>query len=221
MTVLDIFTNISLSNFIICILCSVFLGLIIACLHLYKNKCSKGFAITLALLPVIVQIVIMLVNGSVGTGIAIMGAFSLVRFRSVPGNAKDIASVFIAMTTGLATGTGYWLIAIIFVFVVEIMNFILTTLPFGEISNTARILKVTIPENLNYSDIFNDLFEEYTTKNQLVQIKTTNMGALFNLTYEIKLKNEASEKEFIDELRCRNGNLEISCNKPFINNTEL
>lgn len=208
-------------SFVLCTICSIILGIIIANVHGYKNHCSKGFATTLALLPAMVQVVIMLVNGNLGTGVAIMGAFGLVRFRSVPGNAKDIASVFLAMATGLATGTGYLAIAVLFVIIIEILSITLTKSSFGENNKGERCLKITIPESLDYSDIFTDLFEKYTTKNQLIQVRTTNMGALYNLNYQIELKADASEKEFIDELRCRNGNLEISCSRILTNKDEL
>lgn len=208
-------------SFVLCTICSIILGIIIANVHGYKNHCSKGFATTLALLPAMVQVVIMLVNGNLGTGVAIMGAFGLVRFRSVPGSAKDIASVFLAMATGLATGTGYLAIAVLFVIIIEILSITLTKSSFGENNKGERYLKITIPESLDYSDIFTDLFEKYTTKNQLIQVRTTNMGALYNLNYQIELKADASEKEFIDELRCRNGNLEISCSRILTNKDEL
>ncbi|MDO4300560.1 MAG: DUF4956 domain-containing protein [Clostridia bacterium] len=211
----------NITSFLLCTLCSIILGIIIASVHGYKNHCSKGFATTLALLPAMVQVVIMLVNGNLGTGVAIMGAFGLVRFRSVPGSAKDIASVFLAMASGLATGTGYLAIAVLFVIIIEVFSITLTKSSFGENNSGERCLKITIPESLDYSDIFTDLFQKYTTKNQLLQVRTTNMGALYNLNYQIELKAGASEKEFIDELRCRNGNLEISCGRILANKDEL
>lgn len=211
----------NITSFLLCTLCSIILGIIIASVHGYKNHCSKGFATTLALLPAMVQVVIMLVNGNLGTGVAIMGAFGLVRFRSVPGSAKDIASVFLAMASGLATGTGYLAIAVLFVIIIESFSITLTKSSFGENNSGERFLKITIPESLDYADIFTDLFQKYTTKNQLLQVRTTNMGALYNLNYQIELKAGTSEKEFIDELRCRNGNLEISCGRILANKDEL
>lgn len=204
-------TDFSIVNFMICTICSLFMGVAISLLHRFRNRCSRGFACTLALLPVMVQVVIMLVNGNMGTGIAIMGAFSLVRFRSVPGNARDIASVFLAMTAGLAAGTGYIAISLLFVAVTGIFMLALAITDFGGESSRTRHLKITIPESLDYTDVFEDIMNEYTSRNRLLSVKTTNMGALFSLSYEIELKKGSNEKDFIDKLRCRNGNLEISC----------
>lgn len=202
--------GVSTSEFILYTLISLTLGAVIALVFRYKNKVSKGFFITLAMLPAIVQVVIMLVNGNIGTGVAVMGAFSLVRFRSVPGSARDICSIFLAMAVGLAMGTGYALIAVIFTAILCAANIIYSSIPIGEKSGEKQLV-ITIPESLDYSDIFSDLFEKYTSGCELVNVKTTNMGSLFKLTYKITLKKGASEKALIDELRCRNGNLEISC----------
>lgn len=206
--------GVSTSEFILYTLISLALGAVIALVFRYKNKVSKGFFITLAMLPAIVQVVIMLVNGNIGTGVAVMGAFSLVRFRSVPGSARDICSIFLAMAVGLAMGTGYALIAVIFTAILCAANIIYSSIPIGEKSGEKQLI-ITIPESLDYSDIFSDLFEKYTSGCELVNVKTTNMGSLFKLTYKITLKKGASEKALIDELRCRNGNLEISCGQAF------
>lgn len=211
----------SIEVFLICILCSIVLGAVIAWVHSRYSYSSKGFVITIALLPVIVQMVIMLVNGNLGTGVAVMGAFSLVRFRSVPGSAKEISSIFMAMAIGLATGTGYIAAAIIFVLIVGGVNVLYNVTGFGEPKQKEKELKITIPEGLDYSGIFDDLFQEYTTKNELVQVKTTNMGSLYKLQYRIKLKDFTQEKLFIDELRCRNGNLEITCGRVTLGSEEL
>lgn len=166
------------------------------------------------MLPAIVQMVIMLVNGNLGTGVAVMGAFSLIRFRSAPGSAKDICSIFLAMAVGIATGTGYILIAFIFTLILCGINLIYINLPFIKGINGEKELKITIPESLDYSGVFDDLFAEYTKKSELVLVKTSNMGSLYKLSYIIVMKDSANEKEFIDKLRCRNGNLEISCGRP-------
>lgn len=207
-------TSISVTEFLLCTALSLVLGLIIALVFSYKNKVSKSFVITLAMLPAIVQVVIILVNGNLGTGVAVMGAFSLIRFRSAPGNAKDICSIFIAMAVGIATGTGYVIVAGIFTAVLCLVNLIYNNLSFFKGNDLERELKITIPESLDYSGAFDDLFLEYTKKSELVLVKTSNMGSLYKLNYSIIFKDDVSEKEFIDKLRCRNGNLEISCGRP-------
>ncbi len=211
----------SITTFLVCTTCSVLLGAVIAWLHSFIGRSSKGFVITIALLPAIVQMVIMLVNGNLGTGVAVMGAFSLVRFRSVPGNAKEINSVFLAMAVGLATGTGYLAAAGLFVLIIGTVSILYNITGFGEPHQKEKELKVTIPEGLDYTGIFDDLFDKYTKKYELVKVRTTNMGSLYKLDYLIRLKNPAEEKEFLDELRCRNGNLEISCGKVTGENEEL
>lgn len=205
--------SISNQNLIICTIASLLFGLVVAGLYMYKNTYSKNFVMTLALLPAIIQIVITLVNGNLGTGVAVLGAFSLVRFRSIPGSAREIGSIFLAMALGLATGMGYVLYAAIFLVLIGISNIILATIPFGETKEEEKELKVTIPENLDYAGIFDDLFETYTKSAKLIQVRTTNMGSMYELKYRIFLKNVVSEKAFIDEVRCRNGNLNIICGK--------
>lgn len=218
----SILTNtFTIQTFLVCILTSLLLGAILAWVHSIYNSSSKGFVITIALLPAIVQMVIMLVNGNLGTGVAVMGAFSLVRFRSVPGNAKEINSIFIAMAIGLATGMGYIATAGLFVVIVGGVSILYNVTSFGEPKHREKELKITIPEGLDYTGIFDDLFERYTSKNELVKVKTANMGSLYKLDYRISLKNQTEEKAFIDELRCRNGNLEITCGKVTFGSEEL
>lgn len=204
---------VSLSGFLLCTVCALVLGIISACIYMYRNTYSKSFVITLALLPAMVQVVIMLVNGNLGTGVAVMGAFSLVRFRSVPGSAREISAIFLAMAIGLATGMGYVGTAAIFLVVIGLAQIVLFAIGFGEQKASQKELKITIPESLDYSGIFDDLFQKYTRGAELVRVRTTNMGSLYELQYHITLKNIAAEKKFIDELRCRNGNLNISCGK--------
>lgn len=203
--------NLNTVELLACTGASLVLGMLVAFIYMYKNNYNKNFVITLALLPAIVQLVIMLVNGNVGAGIAVMGAFNLVRFRSVPGTAKDIGSIFCAMAMGLATGMGYVGVAFIFLVCLGLMNIILYVTRFGESGGLQKQVKITIPENLDYSLEFVDLFDKYSTKNELVRTKTTNMGSLFELTYLVDFKRDFNEKEFIDEVRCRNGNLPIVC----------
>lgn len=199
-------------SFFVCTLVSVIAGLSLALSNLYKNRTTKSFAITIALLPLIVQVIIMLVNGNLGTGIAVAGAFSLVRFRSIPGSAKEILSIFMAMAVGLSTGVGYIGIAILFAIILILLNIFYNSINFGDTSKLFREIKITIPESINFSEAFDDLFDSYTTEHSLKRVKTSNMGSLYQLTYSVKLKNPQIEREFIDQLRCRNGNLEISFN---------
>ena len=163
----------------------------------------------------------MLVNGNLGTGVAVMGAFGLVRFRSAPGNAREIGSVFLAMAIGLATGMGYLGIAVLLLLIIGAAILILTGIPFGSQSFSQKELKVTIPENLDYAGIFDDLFEKYTKSAELMKVRTTNMGSLYELCYRIELKKEEEEKEMLDDIRCRNGNLTIVCGRIAENREEL
>lgn len=199
-------------GFAVCSAVALILGFIISLSHMYRNTATKGFALTLTMIPLTVQVIIMLVNGNLGTGIAVAGTFSLVRFRSVPGSAKEILSVFTAMAAGLACGIGYIGIGAIFVVILALVNILYSVSSFGEFSRTERDLKITIPENLNYSEVFDDLFEEYTAYHSLKRVRTTNMGSLYQLYFKVKLKDISLEKEFIDKIRCRNGNLDIISN---------
>ena len=205
-------TELTAKSFLLCSITSIISGLILALTHIYKNRTTKSFAVTVALLPLIVQVIIMLVNGNLGTGIAIAGAFSLVRFRSVPGSAKEILSIFMAMAAGLSTGVGYVGVALIFTLLLALLTLFYNVINFGDTARLTREIKITVPESLNYTEAFDDLFEEYTLFNQLKRVKTTNMGSLYQLIYSVKLKDGSKEREFIDKLRCRNGNLEISFN---------
>ncbi len=180
---------------------------------MFKNRCSQSFAVALAVLPAIVQIVIMLVNGNIGAGVAVAGAFSLVRFRSAPGSAREIGYVFLAMAIGLATGMGYVVLAAVFFVVIAVVMLLLAAVNFGSKHDSERVLKITIPENLDYDGLFDDLFEKYTTSHELVKVRTSNMGTLYELQYRIVLKSAQPPKAFIDDIRCRNGNLNIICGR--------
>ena len=214
---------VDIKGFFICVGVSLVLGFFIALLHTYKTTSSKSFATTLALLPAIVCIVIMMVNGSIGTGIAVAGAFSLVRFRSQPGTAKEICSIFLAMAAGLITGMGYIFCAVVFVAIMAAVMLVYNAVGFGneELDLSEKTLKILIPESLDYSNAFTDIFEKYTLGYPLVAVKTTNMGSMFHLTYNVKLKDIEEEKNFIDDLRCRNGNLEIMMLKKEVREHEL
>lgn len=200
--------------FLLATVCSLVIGVFIAFMYTIKNSYSKSYIITLALLPAIVQVVIMLVNGNIGAGVAVAGAFSLVRFRSAPGSGKEITSIFLAMAVGLATGMGYIGIAAIFAVIITVANLILSNVNLGNGANEEKTLKITVPEGLDFEGIFDDIFERYTTKADLVEVKTSGMGSLYKLNYSVVLRSKASTKGMIDEMRQRNGNLEISCSRP-------
>lgn len=206
-------------TFLLCSLTSLVLGLAIALIFKFRSKLSQGFLVTLALLPLIVQVVITLVNGNIGAGVAVMGVFSLVRFRSIPGSAKDICAVFLAMAVGLAAGMGYLTLAVALTVCVGIANFIYMLLPVskGEKKDKQkeceRRLVVKIPEDLDYYGMFDDLFDTYTEGASLETVRTTNMGSLYELTYTITLTDPSVEKTLIDGMRMRNGNLAIQCGR--------
>lgn len=203
---------ISVVDFLLCVGSALLIGLILAFMCSYRTRMSRSFMVTLALLPAVVCVVIMMVNGNVGTGVAVAGAFSLVRFRSAPGSAREIAAIFLAMGAGLIAGMGYIGYAFLFAVLVGGVSMLYARLDLGAHRGAVKhkTMRVTIPEDLDYTGIFDDLFAEYTTAHELVAVKTTNMGSLFRLTYDLTLRDPSREKEFIDKLRCRNGNLEIS-----------
>ena len=207
-------TEITLSAFFICTAVSLILGFFCAALSRYKSKSSRSLMLTLTLLPALVQIVIMMVNGNIGAGVAVAGAFGLIRFRSAPGSAKEIALVFLATAVGLATGMGYVVIAAVFFVIIAAIAVLLTRVGFGAGPEDERELKITIPENLDYDGLFDDLFQKYAKSADLERVKTTNMGTLYELSYKIVLRDPGMSKAFLDELRQRNGNLTIVCGKP-------
>lgn len=211
----DITSVISVADFMACLGTALLLGLVMAVAYMYRTRYTKSFVVTLALLPAVVCVVIMMVNGNVGAGVAVAGAFSLVRFRSVPGTAKEICTLFLAMGAGLIVGMGYLGFAAIFTVVMCIVFVLYNCLDFGVTKNAAtyKIFTITIPEDLNYTEIFEDIFKEYAVSHELARVKTTNMGSLFRLTYYVTLKDITKEKEMIDKIRCRNGNLEITVSK--------
>lgn len=216
-------TVISISEFMLCIGVALVIGLVLAGAYTYKNHYTKSFLVTLALLPAIVCVVIMMVNGNVGAGVAVAGAFSLVRFRSVPGTAKEISAIFLAMCAGLIAGMGYLGYAALFTLVLCGVMLLYNRFDFGSKKNNEKykILHITVPEDLDYTGAFDEVLGKYTSSHELVQVKTTNMGSLFRLTYELVLNSAEAEKELIDKLRCRNGNLEISVSRRETNAYEL
>lgn len=211
----DMTSVITVSDFLLCIGCSLVIGLVLAFTYMYRSRYTKSFIVTLALLPAVVCVVIMMVNGNVGAGVAVAGAFSLVRFRSVPGTAKEITMLFLAMGAGLIAGMGYLGFACLFTVIMCVFSIIYNCMDFGTKKNadTYRTLNITIPEDLDYTGVFDEILNAYTSSYELLRVKTTNMGSLFKLTYNMTLKDVTLEKELIDKLRCRNGNLEITVSK--------
>ena len=202
-------SSVELWAILVCTLVSIILGVIVAYTHKKTSKYSKNFLITLAILPVLVQTVMIMVNGNLGTSIAIVGAFSLVRFRSLPGTSKEILSVFFAMAIGLATGMGHIFFASIMTIIVSVSIILLNKLKLFDLNPNTKMLKILIPENLDYTNMFDDIFKKFVKEFKLERVKMTNMGSLFELSYRITFKNDINEKEFIDEIRIRNGNLKI------------
>lgn len=216
--------TIDVGGFIICVGVSLLIGIFLAFMYAFRTKYTKSFVITLALLPAIVCTVIMMVNGNIGAGVAVAGAFSLVRFRSVPGSARDIGSIFMAMGSGLIAGMGYLGFAVLFTLIMGVALMIFTNIPFGMSKKRDAIektLKITIPEDLDYYSVFDDTFDTYTTEHSLISSKTTNMGSMFKLIYNVSLKDPSKEKEFVDALRCQNGNLEIAITRQEVTNNAL
>lgn len=203
-------TGITPTIFIILVLVTLVLGGILALVHTYKNDYTKSFVMTLAILPAVVAVVILMVNGNIGAGVAVAGAFSLVRFRSAPGTAREIVALFTAMGMGLIMGMGYVGYSVLFTVLIGLAMLIYAGISAGSGKALRKNLKITIPENLNYTDVFDEIMKKYTKSYRLKQVKTSNMGSLFKLSYEIVLSDASLEKEFLDALRVRNGNLEIS-----------
>ncbi len=213
-------TTISVENFLLCVGAALVIGLFLTLCYSFRSRSSKSFTATIAILPTIVCVVIMMVNGNIGAGVAVAGAFGLVRFRSLPGTAKEIAMLFLAMCAGLICGMGYLGYAILFSLIMGMICLIYSAVDLGG-SKNGRTLSITIPEDLDYTEVFTDLLKEYTTSYELEQVRTTNMGTMFRLTYHVNMKDISKEKEFVDQLRCRNGNLEIMISKPGYGAPEL
>ncbi|MCR5502738.1 MAG: DUF4956 domain-containing protein [Lachnospiraceae bacterium] len=209
------------SGFLISTLAAFACGLIIAGVYMIKNRASRSFLLTLALLPPIVELVIILVNGNIGAGVAVAGAFSLVRFRSAPGKGQEITGIFLAMAAGLAAGMGYIGVAILFSLLVSAILLLLNLTGFGRDDRGMRTLKITVPENLDFEGKFDDIFGRYLKSHTCDEVRTTNMGSLYRLTLSVVPKDGVSMKEFLDELRTQNGNLDISLGRPADNTESL
>lgn len=213
--------TVTLPEYLIALSVALLLGIVIAAVGRFRSKQTRSLSIAIALLPMIVQTIIMLVNREFGAGLAVAGAFGLIRFRSAPASARDMVLIALSVAVGLACGMGTVGIAAILAVLVLVILTVLNLINFGKSPSGARDLRIVIPEGLNYSEVFEDVFMKYTSRHELVRVKTTTMGSLFNLKYEIMLKDPSREKEFIDELRIRNGNLEITCSSPDDGNKEL
>lgn len=203
-------TTITLHGFLVSLCCAMVLGVLSSLMFTHFTRHTGSLAITLAVLPPIVTLVIMMINGNIGAGLAVAGAFALVRFRSLPGTAKEVCGIFLSVSIGLACGMGYVGVAVLYFLFMSGFIILLEELRFGQGRLAERQLKITIPEDLDYEEIFDDLLEKYTLRWELVRVHTTNMGTLYELTYEVLMRQKNQSREFINELRCRNGNLSIS-----------
>ena len=198
----------SLGIYLACLFCAGLCGAIASFALSRDRESSRSFLLSLVVLPVIVTTVIIMVNGSVGTGIAVAGAFSLVRFRSAAGNAKNISAIFMVMAAGLACAAGYLAVALLFTVIVSLVIVLLSHIPMS--CDRFLNLRITVPESLHFADAFDDLFREYTKEWKLLKARTSNMGSLYKLEYQVEMKDPGQIQEFLDALRCRNGNLEIA-----------
>lgn len=219
----DIFTDTAVdpTMMMLAIGVSLLLGLVVAKVYQFKTVYSKSFVMSLALLPTLIAIVIFLVNGSLGAGVAVMGAFSLIRFRSAPGGAKELVSIFLVMTIGIAIGMGYLVFATVFTLIMSLVMLLLEVVNFGQMKHSMRQLTVVIPESLDYESIFDDIFNKAANHVELANVKTSDMGSLFKLKYILQLNGRMTEKELIDALRTRNGNLEIAISRYITKENEL
>ena len=190
---------------------SMVLGFMTALYYMYRSQHSRSMVLSLILIPAIEAVVIMMINGNMGTGIAVAGSFALIRFRSVKGSARELTCIFLAMAIGIICGTGYVAIAAVFTVMLLVVAFLITATGFGKESQSGRYLKITVPEALNYDTVFEDILDAYTNSHELLSVKTLDLGSLYRVEYDIDLKYPDKVKEMIDLLRTRNGNLEIMC----------
>ncbi|RYC74410.1 DUF4956 domain-containing protein [Candidatus Nanosyncoccus alces] len=207
-------TGLSITTGLICAAVALVLGIVIAITHMKTSQTTKGFLTTLATLPLLVMAVMIMINGNLGTSIAILGAFSLIRFRSIQGQAKDLLSVFFAMMVGLACGMGHILFAVVITVIAVIAILIFSYTHFLEPNKKQRVLKIVVPEDLDYEEVFDEIFQKYTSRAELTRMKTMNMGSLYKLTYDITMKGGVKEKEFLDEIRIKNCNLKVLLSHP-------
>ena len=208
--------SLTLTNTLIILVVSIILGLIISISYMKTSKeetVTSGFAITLIMLPAIISIIILLVGNNVARAFSLAGAFSIIRFRSEPKDPKDISYIFFTLAVGLSAGMGYILYAILFTIILCLIMFVLKFINYAESDKSCLELRITIPENLNYENIFDDILKKYTSSWKFKKIKTKEFGSLFEITYSVVM-NTGNQKKFIDEVRCRNGNLGVILSVP-------
>jgi len=206
-------STLTVGNSLIAMLAAFAVGILISLVYMrtYKNNNpSQSFALTIVILPAVISVIILLVGSNIARAFRLAGAFSIIRFRSVPGDPKDIAYVLFALAAGLACGMGYLTFGFLFTLVVCLVMLILNAIKFGQGKTTGKLLKVMIPENLDYENALEDVLNQYTVSHDLVKVKTTDLGSLYELVYQVTTRDDRKEKDFLDELRCRNGNLNIT-----------
>lgn len=217
----DVSEGLSIINGVLCTGAAIVIGLWIAFIYSRLEATTKNFTMTLAMLPALVQFTIMMVNGNLGTGVAVVGAFSLVRFRSLPGSSREISFIFFAMSIGLAIGMGFVTFAAFMSVIVSLLTLLLPHIPFTKEIQNYKELKIVIPEDLDYTEVFDDIFSMYTRKAELIRVKTIQLGTMMETLYHVELKDLRQEKEMIDEIRCRNGNLSVIVAKRQVIQDEL
>ena len=218
----SIFTStFTLGQFLIAVLASMVLGFVVSIYYMFRNTYSKSFVPSLILIPAIECVVIIMINGNMGAGIAVAGSFALIRFRSARGSAKDLTAIFMAMAIGIICGTGYIGIAVLFTLIVCAVGMFLSFVKYGECDVKLRYLKITVPENLNYDEVFEEVLNNYCSDYEIEKVKTLSLGSLFRVDYSIVMKDTSKIKAMIDDLRIRNNNLEIVCGKEAVSKEEL
>lgn len=206
-------SGLALTQILICFAASLICGTAIALTYRACGHPSKNFCITAAILPAIVQIVILMVNGNLGVGVAVAGSFALVRFRSLPGKGSDIAVVFMCMGIGLATGMGYVGFAFLAALILCGAFFLFSKTNLFPTDDSSRYLRIMIPEDLDYAGAFDDIFTKYAVHVREESVRTVNLGTMYQLSYDLQMKKDAEEKKMVDEIRCRNGNLTVICSR--------
>ena len=203
--------DLTMATAIATMLSAIILGIIISATYIFTHKGNyqQSFAVTLTMLPIILSVIILFVGSNVARAFSLAGTLSIIRFRSAPGDPEDIGYIFFSIAAGLACGVGLYLYGLVFVLLLCAFMIIIKSIGFGSGGERARILKITVPEDLDYNGAFDDVLKGHTKTHRLTRVRTTDLGSLFELVYKVELKKEADEKKFIDELRCRNGNLNI------------
>lgn len=218
----SIFTStFTVGQFLIALCASMVLGFVVSIYYMFRNTYSKSFVPSLILIPAIECVVIIMINGNMGAGIAVAGSFALIRFRSARGSAKDLTAIFMAMAIGIICGTGYIGIAVLFTLIVCVIGMLLSLVRFGECDGKMRYLKITVPENMNYDEAFEEVLNKYCSNYELEKVKTLSLGSLCRVEYSIVMRDVSKLREMINELRIRNNNLEIVCGKEAISKEEL